>query len=119
MTHRLDIFPALLSGMLFAASGTAFAKEITLPGETVAWRQSSLPGYQKVVQQCAICHSADYAEYQPPTTKREYWEAQVKRMKTVFNAPIADADIPLITDYLFQTYSGERNPSGAGQAVKQ
>ena len=98
-----------LSALLLGISAPVPAKDITLPPETIAWRESALPGYQKVLQQCMTCHSAHYAEYQPTSTTRGYWEAQVKRMKNVFNAPVADADIPLITDYLFTTYSVERN----------
>lgn len=89
-------------------SGNAWSKEIVLPEEKIAWRESPLPGYQKVLQECSICHSAHYAEYQPTSTSRNYWEAQVKRMKTVFNAPIPDEDIPLITDYLANTYNVEK-----------
>jgi hypothetical protein len=89
---------------LLAAAAPA-AKELVLPDETVLWRASALPGYQKVMQQCMTCHSAHYAQYQPGSTPRGYWEAQVKRMKVVFNAPVPDADVELITDYLFKTYS--------------
>jgi sulfite dehydrogenase (cytochrome) subunit B len=32
----------------------------------------------------------------------------VKRMKTVFKAPIDDADIPVIVDYLAKTYGNEQ-----------
>jgi sulfite dehydrogenase len=85
------------------------AKSITLPADGIAWRESPLPGYQKVTQQCMTCHSAHYAEYQATSTPRAYWEAQVKRMKAVFNAPVPDADIPLITDYLSKTYGAERS----------
>lgn len=95
---------SLFAGVVMPVS----AKDIDLPPETVMWRESPLPGYQKVMQQCMTCHSAHYAEYQPTTTTRGYWEAQVKRMKAVFNAPIPDADIPLITDYLVKTYSVEK-----------
>jgi cytochrome c len=98
-----------LSALLMGIAAPMSAKNISLPPETIAWRESALPGYQKVLQECMICHSAHYAEYQPTSTTRGYWEAQVKRMKTVFNAPVADADIPLITDYLFNTYSIERS----------
>lgn len=102
-------FPRILAlvglcGPLLAAASPP-AKDMVLPDETVLWRESTLPGYQKVMQQCMTCHSAHYAEYQPRTTPRRYWEAQVKRMKAVFNAPVPDADVELITDYLFQTYS--------------
>lgn len=108
-----------LSALLMGIAAPVPAKDITLPPETIAWRESALPGYQKVLQQCMTCHSAHYAEYQPTSTTRGYWEAQVKRMKNVFNAPLADADIPLITDYLVSTYSVERSspPPKLGAAV--
>jgi hypothetical protein len=32
----------------------------------------------------------------------------VKRMKAVFNAPLNDADIPDIVDYLVKTYGNEQ-----------
>jgi len=54
------------------------------------------------------CHSAEYMQYQPPTTPRPYWEAMVKRMKMVFKAPIDDADMPVIVDYLAKTYGNEQ-----------
>ena len=58
--------------------------------------------------QCVACHSAEYMLYQPPTAARPYWDAMVKRMKTIFNAPIEDADMPLIVDYLVKTYGNEQ-----------
>jgi hypothetical protein len=54
------------------------------------------------------CHSAEYIRYQPPSAPRAYWEAMVKRMKAVFNAPINDAEMPDIVDYLVRTYGAER-----------
>jgi hypothetical protein len=47
-------------------------------------------------------------QYQPPTAPRGYWEAMVKRMQVVFKAPIADADMPEIVDYLVKTYGNEQ-----------
>jgi hypothetical protein len=35
-------------------------------------------------------------------------DAMVKRMKVVFKAPIDDADMPLIVDYLAKTYGNEQ-----------
>ena len=46
--------------------------------------------------------------YQPPTAPRAYWDAMVKRMKAVFKAPIDDADMPVIVDYLVKTYGNEQ-----------
>jgi sulfite dehydrogenase (cytochrome) subunit B len=86
----------------------AQAKSIVLGSDSIAWRESSLPGYTLVSQKCAICHSAHYAEYQPPNTKAGYWKAQVLRMKNVFNAPIDDDEISAIVEYLDQTYGAHR-----------
>jgi sulfite dehydrogenase (cytochrome) subunit B len=84
------------------------AKTIELPSDTVLWRQSDLPGYQLVLQKCSVCHSAHYAEYQPPNSKTGYWNAQVLKMKKVFNAPIADEEIPVIVEYLNAVYGSNR-----------
>lgn len=83
------------------------AKDMVLPAETVFWRSSPLPGFALVQEKCQICHSAHYAEYQPTTSPRPYWEAQMKRMKNVFKAPIQDQDIPVLVDYLVKTYGAE------------
>ena len=71
-------------------------------------KASPLPGYAKAQAQCVACHSAEYMRYQPSTAARPYWDAMVKRMKAVFNAPIADADMPEIVDYLVKTYGNEQ-----------
>lgn len=97
--------PLLLLTLLLPLA--APAKEIELPEDGIAWQSSDLPGYALVTRNCAGCHSAHYAAYQPPGSPRAYWEAQVKRMKAVFHAPIADEVMPAITDYLVKTYGAE------------
>jgi hypothetical protein len=47
--------------------------------------------------------------YQPPTAPRPYWEAMVKRMKGVFKAPVDEADMPAIVEYLVKTYGNEQS----------
>jgi sulfite dehydrogenase (cytochrome) subunit B len=84
------------------------AKTIELPSDSVLWRPSDLPGYQLVLQKCSVCHSAHYAEYQPPNSKVGYWNAQVLRMKNVFKAPINDEEIPAIVEYLNSNYGTNR-----------
>ena len=91
-----------------AALAHAGAKSIELPPDGVQLTASSLPGYAKAQANCVACHSAEYLRYQPPTAARPYWDAMVKRMKTVFKAPIEDADMPLIVDYLAKTYGNEQ-----------
>jgi len=84
------------------------AKSIILPTETVQLKASQLPGYAKAQTNCVACHSAEYMLYQPPTAPRASWEAMVTRMKAVFKAPIDDADMPVIVDYLVKTYGNEQ-----------
>ena len=84
------------------------AKDIQLPPDGVQLKASELPGYEKAQVNCTACHSAEYMLYQPPTAPRAYWDAMVHRMKSVFKAPIADADMPVIVDYLAKTYGNEQ-----------
>lgn len=98
---------AACASMLFAAAG---AKDIQLPPDTVQLTPSALPGYAKAQASCTLCHSAEYMRYQPPNAARPYWDAMVHRMKAVFKAPINDADMPEIVDYLAATY-GNRQPA--------
>ena len=93
---------------LLWAPTTTFAKEITLPADGMLWRKSDLPGYQLTLQNCSSCHSAHYSEYQPPNSGNAYWQATVVKMQKVFKAPISDQDIPLIVEYLNQTYGEKR-----------
>jgi hypothetical protein len=86
----------------------AGAQTIEWPPETVQLKPSDLPGYAKAKAQCVACHSAEYFAYQPPTAARGYWENMVKRMKAVFKAPLDDADMPAIVDYLVKTYGNEQ-----------
>ena len=103
--------PRRLSRWLLAAALllplAAAAKEIELPEDGISWQPSPLPGFEAVRKHCSGCHSAHYAAYQPPTTPRGYWEAQVKRMKAVFKAPVPEDQLPLIVDYLVKTYGAE------------
>jgi mono/diheme cytochrome c family protein len=102
----LAAFPAVVLGLSMNAA--AAVKTIQLPPDGVQLKPSTLPGYAKAQANCVACHSAEYMLYQPPTAARPYWDAMVKRMKAVFKAPIDDADMPLIVDYLAKTYGNEQ-----------
>jgi mono/diheme cytochrome c family protein len=101
----LGIVAALLGAAGLASAGS---KTITLPPDGVQLKASALPGYAKAQSNCVACHSAEYMLYQPPTAPRAYWDTMVKRMKAVFKAPIDDADMPLIVDYVVKTYGNEQ-----------
>ena len=102
--------PILLACALAAAClpAGAVVKTLELPADTVQLKPSTLPGYAKAQASCVACHSAEYMQYQPPTAPRPYWDAMVKRMKAVFKAPVNDADMPEIVDYLVRTYGNEQ-----------
>ncbi len=91
-----------------AVNASAAVKTIQLPPDGAQLKASPLPGYAKAQGNCVACHSAEYMLYQPPTAPRGYWETMVKRMKAVFKAPINDADMPDIVDYLVKTYGAEQ-----------
>jgi len=94
--------------LALGVAGQALSKSIELPPDGVQFKASSLPGYAKAQANCVACHSAEYMLYQPPSAPRPYWDAMVKRMKMVFNAPINDADMPEIVDYMVKTYGAEQ-----------
>lgn len=98
---------------LCGAAQHAGALEIDLPAETAIYKESSLPGYTLTLQNCLMCHSAQYAQYQPKTSPRSYWEATVKKMKHPFGAPFPEADIPAMVDYLTKTYGAESTSAAA------
>ncbi len=105
-TLRLVATAAVLA--VAGACAVAAPKTMDLPPDGAQLRASPLPGYAKAQANCTACHSAEYMLYQPPNASRAYWDAMVKRMKVVFKAPIDDADMPAIVDYLAKTYGSEQ-----------
>jgi hypothetical protein len=107
LDHRMLRTSLALATLLGAAA--AHALDVTLPPETAQYKPSDLPGYRLVLQNCMICHAAQYVQTQPPTLPRSYWEATVKKMKAPFGAPFPEEDIPTMVDYLVKTYGAERS----------
>ena len=75
-----------------------------LPKETAAFKPG--PNLEIVQNNCTACHSADYVQIQPrgPKFKRDFWQSEVTKMIKVYGAPINEADVGKIVDYLEQTY---------------
>lgn len=105
---KIRILRTLPAVALALAAAPSWSKAIELPPDGTQLKASALPGYDKARTNCVACHSAEYMLYQPPTAPRAYWDAMVKRMKAVFNAPLADDDMPAIVDYLVKTYGNEQ-----------
>ena len=82
--------------MLFAAA-PALAQESQL-------RLNDGPGRPLVEANCVMCHSLDYIPMNSPFLDRKGWEASVNKMVKVMGAPIAEADVQKIVDYLAGHY---------------
>lgn len=67
-----------------------------------------MPGadLETVQNNCTGCHSADYIQTQPRAvkSKRDFWQAEVTKMIKGYGAPIEDADVGKIVDYLSTNY---------------
>ena len=118
MFNRNTLRTGLALATLIGTGGlplAVHALDVTLPPETAQYKPSDLPGYRLVLQNCMICHAAQYVQTQPPTLPRSYWEATVKKMKTPFGAPFPEEDIPAMVYYLVMTYGAERTQTGAAK----
>ena len=99
---------ALLALASVAAFGLALAQaapiNYKLPDETAAFKPG--PNLETVQNNCTACHSSDYINTQPrnPKSKRDFWLAEVTKMIKVYGAPIEDADVGKIVEYLAATY---------------
>jgi sulfite dehydrogenase (cytochrome) subunit B len=101
-----------LTLLLAAAAVSAFGFEpgiaapisYDLPPETAAFKPG--PNLELVMNNCTGCHSADYIATQPrgPEYKQDFWRAEVNKMIKVYGAPITEADIAGIVEYLAETY---------------
>jgi mono/diheme cytochrome c family protein len=96
----------LLASAAVAGFGAANAAPVsyTLPEETAAFKPG--PNLETMQNNCTACHSADYVKTQPqgPKFKKDFWQAEVTKMIKVYGAPIDDADVGKIVDYLAATY---------------
>jgi hypothetical protein len=100
------IFLLLLSiGFVRGEDGV---RRIELPAETAVFKPAELPGYALVNATCLTCHSVEYVKYQPSSSPRTYWQATVTKMQKTFGAPIPDAMVEPLVDYLVRTYGAEK-----------
>lgn len=98
--RALAILPAL--ALLLAACDSAptasFADaSITLPEEAIDL--PDLPGRDVVEANCTACHSPS-TMLQQPKVPREKWESIVGKMIKLYKAPVDEADVPAIVDYM-------------------
>lgn len=91
-------------GLVWALyGGTPSEKSITLPPDNPVSELKPGPGVEKARANCIPCHSTDYIVRQPGRDAKQ-WEAEVKKMVTVFGAPINEGDAKVIVEYLAAVY---------------
>ena len=97
--------PALLATVAMLTGAAAAAPvSYTLPEDTSSFKPGS--NVEVVKNHCTACHSADYVQTQPrgPKFSKDFWQAEVTKMIKVYGAPIEDADVGRIVDYLTANY---------------
>jgi len=103
MRHRILLTLTTLA-TLGLASAYAVPVSYTLPDEIAAFKPGT--NLEVVQNNCTACHSADYVRTQPhgEKFKKDFWQAEVTKMIKVYGAPIDDADVGKIVDYLTANY---------------
>jgi len=105
------LFWAMLA-LAVSRAAAASQKSIQLPGDNALAALKPGPGVEQVRANCVPCHSTDYIVRQPGSDT-QHWGAEVKKMITVFGAPISDSDANAIVDYLSAAYGPEAKPESA------
>jgi sulfite dehydrogenase (cytochrome) subunit B len=103
MRHRI-VLTLIALASLSVASAYAVPVSYTLPEETAAFKPGT--NLEVVQNNCTACHSADYVKTQPrgEKFKKDFWQAEVGKIIKVYGAPIDDADVGKIVDYLTANY---------------
>ncbi|MBR0873429.1 cytochrome c [Bradyrhizobium tropiciagri] len=103
MTSKLLLTLGAIATLSIAAA-TAAPLNYTVPEETTTFKPG--PNLDVVQNNCTACHSADYIKTQPQGEKfkKDFWQAEVTKMIKVYGAPIDDADVGKIVEYLAATY---------------
>ena len=103
MKHQI-VLALIAAASLGIVAAAAAPVNYTLPEEIATFKPG--PNLEVVQNNCTACHSADYIKTQPrgEKFKRDFWAAEVTKMIKVYGAPIDDADVGKIVEYLAATY---------------
>ncbi|TGN74337.1 cytochrome c [Bradyrhizobium yuanmingense] len=101
--QRIVLLAITLAVAALMGASLAAPVNYKTPDEVAAFKPG--PNLEVVRGNCSACHSSDYVATQPPMKdKRAFWQAEVTKMIKVYGAPIDDADVGKIVDYLTATY---------------
>jgi mono/diheme cytochrome c family protein len=107
--RALALIPALLllAGCDSAPKITFEDASLTLPEDPMDLPEG--PGREAVLENCTACHSPS-TMLQQPKVPREKWESIVGKMKKLYKAPVDDAAVPAIVDYMVHMQSQPEAP---------
>jgi cytochrome c5 len=82
---------------------------LALPVRAIAEDETGIvlnegPGRDQVQTSCSMCHSLDYIVMNSPFQDKAAWEKTVKKMVTVFGAPLTPEESAAIVVYLDRHY---------------
>lgn len=104
--HKTIIAAACLAAGLLFATPAWVQDKIALKSTSVDLpagdSQFPGPGTDAINNNCTACHSTEMVLTQPALPKAT-WEAEVRKMITVYKAPIDEKDVAAIVDYLVKT----------------
>ncbi len=115
MNRTMLLGIAALAGLAAGFGVTAKPVNYKLPPETAELKPG--PNLEVAKNNCTGCHSADYISTQPngPKFRDDFWKAEVNKMINVYGAPIDQADVPKIVEYLVKAYGDQAtSPAAAG-----
>lgn len=103
LSHRPPVqpapYPPTPEALRFAAAEAAYPFHNARTELPVGDRQFQGPGSEVVNANCLSCHSVGMVLNQPQLS-RAVWEEEVKKMRNAYHAPVAEADVAPIADYL-------------------
>jgi mono/diheme cytochrome c family protein len=104
--------------LLLGASVYAQVRSIELPGDNAMAELKPGPGVEVARANCVACHSTDYIVRQPGSDAKR-WEGEVKKMISVYGAPIDEVDAKVIVQYLATAYGpAKTNPTKEKKTAK-
>jgi mono/diheme cytochrome c family protein len=92
---KLALAASLLVGLAAALPALAGEEQVKLKDG---------PGMDAVARNCVGCHSLDYPVMNSPFLDAKGWDAEVTKMMKAYGAPVAQADVPAIVQYLSVNY---------------
>jgi hypothetical protein len=100
--------PAVATSSVSANGFTLTSTSIEPPGDDATFPPG--PNVDLVNQRCLACHSASMVFTQPPL-KLEQWTAIIEKMRDVYHAPIAPAEVPALAEYLATRQTAASKPA--------